>query len=287
MTYPNDPQQPYGSGPQPPHGSGPPYNPGPQQPYGDLPQPPSYGDPAAGQPYGQPPYGQPAYGQQPYGQPAYGQPGPPPYGQVPPPKKSNGGKIAAIIGGVFVALCLVCGVVGFFLYNGAKDAANEAADRYSFSPPAITSGAPDSGASDAPAGGPEGALNTPARDGDAEFTVTSVKCGINEIGQYAKYTPKGQYCQMKATVKNVGSGEVSLVAASKYQATTDGGDTVDADITATVASNPDDTSKFLGDVAAGGSEDMIVAWDIPKGQKITKLTLYGSFGSSGVVVNVS
>lgn len=286
MTFPNDPQQPYGS--PPPYGSGAPQpGSGVPQPGSGLPQPgsgqPAYGQPAPGQPsYGQP-YGQSPYGQP--GQPAYGQPpyGQPPYGQVPPPKKSNGGKIALIIGGIFVVLCLVCGGIGAILYSSSNDTDSATPD-YSFSPPALTSGAPDSG-TDQPAA-PDGALNKPARDGDAEFTVTSVDCGVAEVGKYAKYRAKGQYCLVKATVKNVGSGKVSLVTASANKATTDAGQTLDAEITATVAAN-DDTSKLLSDVAPGASENVTWVWDIPKGQKITALKLYESFGSTGVSVSVA
>lgn len=64
--------------------------------------------------YGQQPsYGQPPYGQQPqYGQPQPG-PYPPPPGYGPPPKKkSSGGKIALIVIGSIVAVCLVLGVIG-------------------------------------------------------------------------------------------------------------------------------------------------------------------------------
>ena len=123
MSYdPNQPQQPDpGQQPQPPYEQ-------PQPPYGQPGQPQS--------PYGQPPYGQPQqppyeqqWGQQPpqnyaptqYVAPAYGaQPAP---GYAPPqqPRRSRRGLwiALAIIGGLIVLSCGVCGIlsvagVGFF-----------------------------------------------------------------------------------------------------------------------------------------------------------------------------
>jgi hypothetical protein len=132
---------PGGGGYQPPGGDQPQYGQQPQYgppssgaPYGQQPtsgnpydqqQPPAYGQPpTSGNPYDQqpPPYGQqpPQYGQQPPGPPGYGPPGAPPFGAPPPPpKKSNVGKIIAIIAGVLVLLCVLCGVFG---WNKIKDA---------------------------------------------------------------------------------------------------------------------------------------------------------------------
>jgi len=347
MTYPSDPQQPYGT-PPPTSGAGPsgggpssggpssggPYDPGAQPPASAPPAFPSSGQPGGGQdpqgqapygqtPYGQAPYGQPSYGQPPYGQAAYGQPsagqgphgqapyGQAPYGQAPygqppqgqppfgqpgfgqpgfgqPPKKSSGGKIALIVIGGVVALCLIFGVVGALVFSGNDSDSGTASDPggYSFSPPAVTSGVPEPDDTGSAATGSEGTLNQPIRDGGAEFTLKSVKCGVAEVGQYAKHTAKGQYCLADATLKNVGNENISLVAAGASDAITESGQSYEADTAATVASNKD-SSKFLGDVNPGSSVDITVAWDIPKDQKIAKVQLYESFGSPGVVITVS
>ena len=279
MTSPYDPQQPYGS-PEQPYGgaSGPPYGqPQPQSPsYGEpqqqLPPPPAYGDPAHGQqPYGQQPYGQPAYGQPAYGQPAYGQPayGQPPYGQPQPPKKSNAGKIAAIVIGGIVALCLVFGVIGAVLINSNDDSGSD------------TATAGDSGTTQAEGG----TLNKPARDGGAEFTVKSLKCGVTEVGKYSKKTPKGQFCLVTASVKNVGNEPLTLEASSN-EAFNASGQEYAADISASISAN-EDVTLFLSEINPGNSTDVIWAWDIPKDQKITKLRLHESFSSTGVEIAVS
>jgi hypothetical protein len=126
------PQSPYGQ-PQPPYGQpGQPQQPPYEQQWGQQPQQPPYGQPQP--PYGQPgqpqqpPYGQ-QWGQQPpqdytptqYVAPGYGaQPAP---GYAPPqqPKRSRRGLwiALAIIGGLIVLSCAVCGIffvagIGFF-----------------------------------------------------------------------------------------------------------------------------------------------------------------------------
>jgi hypothetical protein len=83
----------------------------PMSPGGSYPGQPYAGQPYAGQPYaGQPQYGQPY----PPGQPQYGAPGG--YGAPPRPSGGNGGKIAAVVGGVAVVLIAVS-VGAFFLLS--------------------------------------------------------------------------------------------------------------------------------------------------------------------------
>ncbi len=129
MSYdPNQPQPPdSGQQPQPPYGQpGQPQQPPYEQQWGQQPQS-QYGQPPYGQPQ-QPPYEQ-QWGQQPpqnyaptqYVAPAYGaQPAP---GYMPPqqPKRSRRGLwiALAVIGGLIVLSCGVCGIlfatgVGFF-----------------------------------------------------------------------------------------------------------------------------------------------------------------------------
>lgn len=253
MTYPPDPQQPYGS------------------PESALPPPPSYGQ-APQAPYGQAPYGQAPYGQAPYGQVPYGQPafGQPPYGQLPPKKKSNGGVIALVVIGGVLALCLVLGVVGAIALSGSDSGT------------ATTSsgGGRDGGSA------PGGALNQPVRDGNAEFTVSSVKCGVTSVGkQYSTKTPKqGQFCVVTATVKNVGDAPLGLEASSN-EALDASGQEFRADISATIAAN-EDVTLFLKDLDPGTSTPVTWVWDLPAGERITTLKLYESFSSKGVDVAV-
>ncbi|GAA3389179.1 DUF4352 domain-containing protein [Cryptosporangium minutisporangium] len=279
MTWPPDPQQPH-NGPPPPYGQPqqplpqpPSYGGGPQQPYG---APDPYGQPAYGQPaYGQPDYGQPAYGQPGFGQPGPGpgqpgpgQPGPGhPYGQ--PPKKSSGGKIALFVIGGVVALCLVFGVIGAVWY-GMRDSDSDA--------DTVTT-------AESAQSGSDGALNQPARDGNTEFTVKSAECGATSVGdEYSQKTPKGQFCLVTATVKNLGNEPLSLEAGTNEAYNAEGQE-FKADISASIAAN-EDLTLFLSDVNPGTSTEVTWVWDIPQGQRITKVKLFESFSSNGVEIKV-
>lgn len=86
----------------------------PQQPQYGAGQPQqNWGAQQPGQPYGQP--------QQPYG-PTVGYPQPPAYG--PPPKKKSGGKIALVVIGAIVGLCLVGGLISVVAGHGNSGSAD-------------------------------------------------------------------------------------------------------------------------------------------------------------------
>jgi hypothetical protein len=94
VTDPSNPGQPYGGGG---------YNPYNQQ-QGGNPYNPQGGEAPAPPPYGQP-------GQQ-----------PPPYGAPPPPsqKKGSAGKVIGIVAGAAVLVLVLCGVLGYFVWNNNK-----------------------------------------------------------------------------------------------------------------------------------------------------------------------
>ncbi|MGI5417366.1 neutral zinc metallopeptidase [Actinomadura luteofluorescens] len=89
--------------------------------------PPPPPPPPPGPPYGRPPYGgPPPQGRPPYGGPGYGSPayGPPQYRYVPmrpPPRRSAGGTIAGIFGGL--TSLVVLAILGISLFGGNQDAA--------------------------------------------------------------------------------------------------------------------------------------------------------------------
>src|SRR5688572_11612428 len=99
-------------------------------------------------------------------QPPIQPPQPPHPVSQPPPRKSKAPLIIGIIAAVLLVLC--GGVVACIAIVG--DAVDEAVN----SPP---------GGTPAPAPAtPAAGLNQPVRDGDLEFTVTNVECGIETVG---------------------------------------------------------------------------------------------------------
>jgi hypothetical protein len=136
-------------------------------------------------------------------------------------------------------------------------------------------------------GPPAGAvrLNQPARDGQFEFTVTKVECGIAEVGgEYLNKKAQGQFCLVHVTVKNIGN-EARTFNDSSQHAYNAAGQKYDADGAAGIYLDSD-SHAFLEDINPGNSVNGIVVFDIPKDAKIVKLELHDSSFSGGVVVNV-
>lgn len=155
----------------PPDGGYPPPPPAPgygqSDPYSSPPAPasPAYGHP---DPYSTPPApASPAYGQSdPYGAPVPPPPPPPGYGGAPypgqpgvpgqpypgqpypgamPPKKSNGVKIALIIGGIVLLLLCACGGLAVWAVNEAGDEIDKAVDSLPTAAPADPTEDPTAG----------------------------------------------------------------------------------------------------------------------------------------------
>lgn len=169
----------------------------PQQPYG---QPPAY--PTSGYPPQQfpaQPYPPQQYGPPPgYGQPMYGQP---PYPMMQPPKKSNTGKVLAIIGGVVAAIVLVCvGLVALGVV-GAKQAQNEADADVTVS-----------------SCGTQEMLN--AQAGDAVVSITNHSSSTQSYYVTVAFESRDggvQYDTAFATVDNLGPGQTTTAKASGFK----------------------------------------------------------------------
>ncbi|GAA0246610.1 DUF4352 domain-containing protein [Cryptosporangium japonicum] len=268
-----------------------------EQPYDPRQSGNVYGQPAGGQ-YGppQPGYGQPPqqWGHQPgwqsgppqgYGhppQPAYGAGvGPAGYG-APPPKKSSAGKVIGIIAAVLVGLCVFGGIVN--AVGGGTDTATtgESAAADVAAPEPADSSAPAQKKPEKKAPG----LNTPVRDGKFEFTVKSVQCGKTQVGsEYLNKEAQGQFCLVTVSVKNIGD-RAQLFDSSSQKAFNAEGQEYNADGAAGIYANPNGET-FLNEINPGNQVSGVVPFDIPKGQKITKLELHDSPFSGGVEVSVS
>ena len=263
MTTPHDPyQRGYGQEPQEPQDPTNVYGQAPQGGYGQQPQ---YGQPQPGQPYGQP--------QQPYGAPP-GYPQGPGYGP-PPKKKTSGGKIALFVILGLVVFCVLAGIIGTIASNSGDSGTDTAA-------------APSDGASQATkaaAKAKTAGIGTPVRDGKFEFTVKSVTCGKSQVGsEYLNKKAQGQFCLVAVTVKNIGD-KAQTFDASPQLAYNNSGQEYKADGEASIYAN-DNAQTFLQDVNPGNSLTATLVWDIPQGQKLTKLELHDSLFSGGVDVNV-
>jgi hypothetical protein len=266
-----DPTEGSGSVPITPGYGPPPAQPGP--PYGYPQAPPPQGYPAQGgyppAQYGYPPHGgqqgyPPPTGQAPYG---YGPPAP----VAPVKKKGGAGRVILIIAGVIVLLCLGGIVIAIATSGGGTSSSSRTGG----------SGGSGGGGGNAPVG-----LNQPGRDGKFEFVVQKVECGISSIGDsVVGKKAQGQFCEVHLTVKNIGD-KAQLFDSSSQHAYNAAGQKYDADGEAGIYLG-DSGNAFLNNINPGNTVTGIVVFDIPAGQKITKLELHDSPFSGGVTVNNS
>jgi hypothetical protein len=166
-----------------------------------------------------------------------------------------------------IAVCGVCGVVAVsrFTTTGADPGGDTA--RGSDGPPAMPG------------------IGAPARDGQLEFTVRSVKCGNSQVGEVVQKTAAGQYCIVDLEVKNVGDQPQSFYNTNQDAHSPDG-NLYEPDWEATYdALNGD--QKVDEAINPGNEIEAIMVYDIPKDATIQTLTLHDSALSNGVTIKVS
>jgi hypothetical protein len=127
-------------------------------------------------------------------------------------------------------------------------------------------------------------VGDPVRDGKFEFTVRKVECGKSRIGT-ADFgtTAQGQFCFVYLKVENIGKESQLLDGGNQYLYGS-GGRKFDADTEAAIYL--DESKTFLEEINPGNSVDGIVVFDIPKGEKPTKIELHDSAFSGGVEVEL-
>lgn len=105
-------------------------------------------------------------------------------------------------------------------------------------------------------------LNTPVRDGNFEFTVKSVKCGVTSVGPEAVATKaQGQFCLVKVDVSNIGD-EAQLLDGSSQFAFDARGKKYSASTSAAIVL--DDAQTFLNQINPGNAVSGTVVFDVPK-----------------------
>ena len=140
--------------------------------------------------------------------------------------------------------------------------------------------APDKAAPDAKTAG----LNTPVRDGKFEFTVNSVKCGVESVGPEGfEEKAQGQFCLVKMNVSNIGD-EAQMLDGSSQIAFDAAGKKFSTSTSAAIML--DDADTFLNEINPGNAVDGTVVFDVPKTVKVVKLELHDSPFSDGVEVKV-
>jgi hypothetical protein len=129
-------------------------------------------------------------------------------------------------------------------------------------------------------------LNDRVKDGKFEFTVTSVKCGVPQVGPDAVgEKAQGQFCLVSVSVKNIGTKAQLLDDSSQY-AYSPQGVKYSSNSVAGMELNGSGSSTFLTEINPGNQVTGKLVFDIPAGATISKLELHDSPFSGGVTVSV-
>jgi hypothetical protein len=208
-------------------------------------QPPQYPPPpTSGPPYGAPP-------------PGFG------YPPVQPPAKRK--KWPWIVGGIVLVAILGCvGLFTLVIGGTAKVASDLDANQKGKNAVA-------------------GKMGSPATDGKFQFTVTAMHCGVAKVGDSTLgKKAQGEYCLVNVTIKNVGGSAEVFDSTSQKAATADGTE-FSSDTTAEIYIN-DQSQTFLEDINPGNQVKGTLAFDVPKGTKLSSIVLHESLFTAGVKV---
>jgi hypothetical protein len=129
-------------------------------------------------------------------------------------------------------------------------------------------------------------LNTPARDGMLEFTVTAISCGRETLSSTDVIRrAQGEYCLAWLQVRNLGAEARTFAAGSQTA--------IDA---RNVAYSNDDsaefpvnatTQAFLEPIDPSATAKGTLVFDVPTGTKLSTLELHDSYLSPGVKINIT
>lgn len=144
----------------------------------------------------------------------------------------------------------------------------------------------DSGKAAAPAKAHAAKVGDPVRDGNFEFVVQKMQCGVSRIGS-ADFgaDAQGQYCLVTMSVKNVKSDSQTFDSSNQLAFDTNGRK-FDSDPDGDLYTDGGE-SAFLNDINPGNRVTGTVVFDVPRTAKITKLELHDSMFSGGVTVDMT
>ncbi|WP_230394675.1 DUF4352 domain-containing protein, partial [Plantactinospora alkalitolerans] len=126
-------------------------------------------------------------------------------------------------------------------------------------------------------------LNQPIRDGDLEFRVRQLRCGLTEVGDpLVSQFALGQFCVVDLAVRNLGAQPV-VFHDNLQIAYGPAGQRFGVDSTAGLVANAEQHA-FLSEINPGNQVTGAIVYDIPPDSRIVRLRLHGSATSPGVQV---
>jgi uncharacterized protein DUF4352 len=208
-----------------------------------------------------PPGDQNPYQQQPY-----------PYapGQLPPPPRKRSLVWLWILLGAAGLVIVCCGIGAVALFNG---------------------GDPDTGGQGGSGDGPTpqettATIGQPVRDGNFEFTVREVQCGVEQVGEdYLIERAQGQFCLVTMSVKNSGDEPQTLFDRDQKGFGTNGLEYA-ANSAAGIAANDTDSQVWVTEINPGNELTGAVVYDLPDGVELAEVEVHDSALSGGVTVDL-
>ncbi|MDG4790613.1 DUF4352 domain-containing protein [Micromonospora sp. WMMD1102] len=126
-------------------------------------------------------------------------------------------------------------------------------------------------------------LNQAARDGDLEFRVRELRCGLTEVGDpLVSQLAVGQFCVVDLAVRNLGTRPVTFQDTLQV-AYGPAGQRFGVDSSAGLLANADRLG-FLSEINPGNRVTGVVVYDIPPDARIVRLRLRASATSPGIQV---
>jgi eukaryotic-like serine/threonine-protein kinase len=202
-------------------------------------------------------------------------PSPPPWWGQPPPRPPGGGQAPTGAGRPRRrrrrrVLVVAGALVGVLLLGGLLDARDRPTRQ-------VPAGGRDRAAATA-------GLGQPVRDGQFEFVVRSVRCGLRQVGPaLARQTPQGRFCVLAVRVANVGDDARSFAAGDQRLFGADGR-RHSAHLAATAANGSPQllhTQVNPGNRIAG-----TLVYDVPARMRPARIELHDSPLSRGATVNL-
>jgi Protein kinase domain/Domain of unknown function (DUF4352) len=127
-------------------------------------------------------------------------------------------------------------------------------------------------------------IREPARDGQFEFVVRSVRCGLRRVGpELARRTPQGRFCLVAVSVANVGT-EARNFAADQQRLFGADGRRHSVDAAATAANGGLGLLHVL--VNPGNRVEGTLVYDVPPRMRPARMELHDSPFSRGVTVDL-
>lgn len=125
-----------------------------------------------------------------------------------------------------------------------------------------------------------------ASDGQFEFKVLAMTCGLKSVGvDFLASKAQGQFCVIKMQVTNTGTDAQTLFDTNQYVYDA-AGRKYEADLSAGISANSSDSQVWIAPINPGNSVTGVMVYDMPKGDKPASIEVHDSAFSGGATIQL-